>query len=212
MELSAPTGKQRLLDAARQIFAERGPVEGSLRDICTQANANVALVKYHFGGKEQLYIAVLDAFLSETAARYPLDEGLGPDSPPETRLRVFIRGFLKRIQGYDDPIEKGLSRIVAQEIFSPSPAFEPLLVKHIRPNHERLLAIVADLLPGVDKTTVLRCAHSISGQCIGYDFARDAMSRMQLALETTPDAMDSLVDYIAEFSLGGIERLKSRRS
>ena len=210
MQQNAPAGR-RLLEAARRIFAERGLAEGSLRDICAQANANVALVKYHFGGKEQLYIAVLDAFLSETAIRFPLDAGLAEDAHPEAQLRAFIRGFLKRIQGYDDPIEKGLSRIVAQEIFAPSPAFEPLLAKHIRPSHERLLAIVADLLPEADKETALRCAHSISGQCIGYDFARDAMTRMQLALETSPDAIESLVDYITEFSLGGIARLKSRQ-
>jgi AcrR family transcriptional regulator len=211
MQQTVSAGK-RLLEAARRIFAERGLVDGSLRDICAKANANIALVKYHFGGKEQLYIAVLDAYLSETAQRYPLDEGLAPDATPEARLRAFIRGFLKRIQGYDDPVEKGLSRIVAQEIFAPSPAFEPLLVKHIRPSHERLLSIVSALLPEADDNTVLRCAHSISGQCISYDFTRDALSRMQLALDIMPGELDSMVEYIAEFSLGGIERLKSRLS
>jgi len=204
------TGKKRLLEAARRIFAAHGLAEGSLREICAQANANVALVKYHFGGKEQLYIAVLDAFLDETANRYPLDEGLDPQSPPEAQLQAFIRGFLKRILAHEEPIAKGLSRIVAQEIFAPSPAFEPLLAKHIRPSHERLISIVAALLPGMDKQVVLRCAHSISGQCIAYDFVKDTMSRMQMAVEFTPDAMESMVDYITEFSLGGIERLQRR--
>lgn len=211
MRQSSLSGKGRLLEAARRIFSERGLADGSLREICALANANVALVKYHFGGKEQLYIAVLDDFLAGIEDAYPLDEGIGPDAPPPAQLRAFIRGFLRRLLAHEEPIDQGLSRIVAHEIFSPSPAFEPLLAKHIRPSHERLIAIVARMLPGLDEKMVLRCAHSISGQCIGYNFARDAMSRMDLALEITPEEMESMVEYITEFSLGGIERLKGRK-
>lgn len=212
MKPASLTGKKRLLEAARRIFSERGLAEGSLREICAQANANVALVKYHFGGKEQLYIAVLDAFLAETSDRFPLDEGLGQQSAPEAQLRAFIRGFLKRILAYEDPVAKGLCRIVAQEIFAPSPAFEPLLEKHIRPSHERLITIVSAFLPGMDRQLVLRCAHSIAGQCLAYDFIKEALSRMEIALDITSDAMEFMVDYITEFSLGGIERLRRHQS
>lgn len=55
--------KQRLLDAAERLVAERGFDGVSLRDITTGAGANVAAVNYHFGSKEQLYEAVQGRYL-----------------------------------------------------------------------------------------------------------------------------------------------------
>lgn len=52
--------KQRLLDAAEQLFAENGFAATSLRDITALAEANLASVNYHFGSKEALLEAVFD--------------------------------------------------------------------------------------------------------------------------------------------------------
>lgn len=51
--------RQRLLDAAEELFAEKGFEAVSLRELTAAAEANVASVNYHFGGKEGLIGAVL---------------------------------------------------------------------------------------------------------------------------------------------------------
>ncbi|MFT5233352.1 MAG: AcrR family transcriptional regulator [Candidatus Krumholzibacteriia bacterium] len=51
--------KDRLLDAAEQLFAERSYQEVSVRDLAAAADANVAAVNYHFQGKENLYNEVI---------------------------------------------------------------------------------------------------------------------------------------------------------
>ena len=48
--------RQRLLQAAGQLFAEKGYEGASVRDICKKAQANFAAVNYHFHDKERLYI------------------------------------------------------------------------------------------------------------------------------------------------------------
>ncbi len=56
--------KNRIIDSAEELFAERGFVETSLRLITTRANVNLASVNYHFGSKKSLIQAVFDRYLS----------------------------------------------------------------------------------------------------------------------------------------------------
>ena len=51
--------RTRLLDAAEQLFAERGLDAVSVRDITELADANTAAIHYHFGSKQDLIAAVL---------------------------------------------------------------------------------------------------------------------------------------------------------
>lgn len=51
--------RNRLLDAAEQVFAEEGYRGASLRVISDKAAANIAASNYHFGGKEGLFRAVM---------------------------------------------------------------------------------------------------------------------------------------------------------
>ena len=46
--------RDRLLDTAERLFAERGIDATSLRHITAEADANLASVNYHFGTKEEL--------------------------------------------------------------------------------------------------------------------------------------------------------------
>ncbi|XKH10362.1 TetR/AcrR family transcriptional regulator [Novosphingobium sp. BL-52-GroH] len=48
-----------ILRAAEAVIAERGYESASLREITSRAGVDLALVNYHFGSKERLYIAIL---------------------------------------------------------------------------------------------------------------------------------------------------------
>ena len=52
--------KDRILDTAERLFADKGYPATSLRDITNEAGVNLAAVNYHFGSKEALLSAVLD--------------------------------------------------------------------------------------------------------------------------------------------------------
>ncbi len=55
-----PTAKERLLDAAEQLFAEVGFEGASIRAITTAAGVNLAAANYHFGSKQRLLEAVFE--------------------------------------------------------------------------------------------------------------------------------------------------------
>ncbi len=44
--------------SAKKLFAKHGYDGTSVRQICEEANANIALVSYHFGGKEKVFEAI----------------------------------------------------------------------------------------------------------------------------------------------------------
>lgn len=94
-----PTGRAEvaaaILEAATELFAERGPAATSIRDIAARSNVNHGLVFRHFGTKEQLVGAVLDHLGAN------LSTLLGTDAPAavlesslDRQMRVMARTVL----------------------------------------------------------------------------------------------------------------------
>lgn len=52
----------RILKAAKKLFALHGFDGTSVRQICDEAGANVALISYYFGGKENLFMELMSSF------------------------------------------------------------------------------------------------------------------------------------------------------
>ncbi|MFC4100876.1 TetR/AcrR family transcriptional regulator [Paenibacillus xanthanilyticus] len=82
MRAEEPDVKMRLLKAAKRLFARQGYEGTSVRQICEEAGANVALVSYHFGGKENMFQALFETFFPHaqiaefTKTQYDPVEGL----------------------------------------------------------------------------------------------------------------------------------------
>lgn len=55
MTNDANNARQRLLDAALEVFATKGYASASTREICRLAGANVSAIHYYFGDKASLY-------------------------------------------------------------------------------------------------------------------------------------------------------------
>jgi TetR/AcrR family transcriptional regulator, regulator of cefoperazone and chloramphenicol sensitivity len=209
MNVSDSGTKERLLTAATQVFADRGFKETTVREICALAGANLAAANYHFGSKDKLYSAVLVNFLSSAFSRFPVDVGVRPDSPIEERLKAYIRGLLYRLLGDGDPLYKKLGKLLMAEFLEPSDYFDTMSEHHIGPTYEALQHIVRELLPGAVEEIVHRCAGSIVGQCLLFDHAKGIIQRMCPELSLEANSLDRAADFIAEFSLGGIARLRA---
>src|SRR5687767_199735 len=56
----APTTRDRILNAAERLFAQRGFYGVTIRQITREAGVDVALASYYFGPKADLFRAVLE--------------------------------------------------------------------------------------------------------------------------------------------------------
>jgi AcrR family transcriptional regulator len=81
-----------VFSAATQEFAERGYDAARVDRIATRARVNKAMLYYHYGSKQDLYVAVLREMLSAVSARI---RGIveGPGSP-QAKLDAWIEAFV----------------------------------------------------------------------------------------------------------------------
>lgn len=54
------TSKARILEVATKLFARQGFDGTSIRQICKEASANVCMISYYWGGKQELYQGIMD--------------------------------------------------------------------------------------------------------------------------------------------------------
>ena len=97
--MNLPT-RERLLRAATRLFADNGYRGASVRDICNLAGANPGAVSYHFGGKRQLYRAVLRRAAAALAEMGPRTGETGGDHEP-IGVRQALGRVLRRVQADD---------------------------------------------------------------------------------------------------------------
>src|SRR5271168_3630831 len=114
---SKPMGKDEVvaavLEAASELFAEKGPAATSIREVAARAGVNHGLLHRHFGSKRQLLAATLQ-YLADSAAA--LRESGASQAEVETtyefQARVMVRSTL---DGF--PVEELQQRFPGMEAF-----------------------------------------------------------------------------------------------
>ena len=199
----AKSTRERLIEAALEVFGERGYHHSTIQQIVRCAGTNVAAINYHFGDKARFYGEVIAHAMNLDQCAG--SEDFGDDrTAPEEQLRRFVFWFLHHVVGIHKP-PSFLEKIHIQEMVNPSPILDKLVETFIRPNHMKLRAIVAALLP--DDATEQQIRHhcfSVIGQCLHYKFARPVMNRLYADIEFTEDYVDVLTEHVTNVSLAGM--------
>lgn len=204
------TTKERLLEAAGAVFAERGFRQATVREICQRAGANLASVNYHFGDKERLYADTLKYGAHVTLAKFPPDAGLRKGAPPEEALHAFVLSFLRRFLEMGAPGWHG--KLCAREMLEPTAALDDLVREVIAPLSRRLHEIVQALLgPDVSEGRVRLAQLSVVGQCLLYHHQRPILERLFGPRAMTGREVERLARHITDFSLGALEHLRKTK-
>ena len=205
--------RQRLLEAAGEVFAEVGFEKATVRDICKKAGANVAAINYHFRDKDGLYVETLKyAHQCATAENVQAIEAMrGGDMPAEQRLAVFVRTFLLRAFHAGKAAWHG--KLVAQEMSKPTAMLDQLVKDEIRPRAMFLEATVAELIGGDPPLDLVRrCSRSVVSQCVFYHLCRPMIERLHPEQGFEAADLEVLADHITRFSLHAIAGIAKDRA
>src|SRR3984957_8274648 len=82
--------RERLLETAGEIFAEKGFDRATGKEICARAGANVAAINYYFGSIEGLYAAVLEEAQRRFITFDAIAAAVAEKSGAKAKLRALI--------------------------------------------------------------------------------------------------------------------------
>jgi AcrR family transcriptional regulator len=206
MTTSRDDTQQRLLQAAVQVFAEKGYEGATVRDICRLAGVNLAAVNYHFRDKERLYREAVKSACKRQNEAHPLPPW-PPGTPAEVKLRDFIHTFVRRMLDEEDEDSAWQRQLFLRELAQPTAACEELVRERIRPEAEVLAGILRELLPDADPIKRQLTAFSIVGQCVFYRVATPIVKSLVGEEQFRSYDPDLVAEHIVGLTLTGL-RLK----
>ncbi|MDH3391738.1 MAG: CerR family C-terminal domain-containing protein [Desulfobulbaceae bacterium] len=199
--------RNRLLNAACEVFAEKGYRNAKVAEICRRADANVAAVNYYFGDKASLYTEAWRHAFNKYAISISSDwVHTSPDDQLKAYIQTLMQNFMvKGQQGY-------FTRLYMMELANPTGLIQDTWLDLIEPRRQKLLGIICKIM-GVETTneTVLFCEMSIINQCRALLTINRNDLEYLLDQSLTPDLIKRLADHIACFSLAGIRAVSNSK-
>lgn len=161
-----PDTKTALLDAAEDLFAEHGFADTSLRELTKRARANLAAVNYHFGGKEELAIAVLTRrFEPINAERHAQLDRLGKRPTVAAIVRAFVEPVLLGTPGLPGGpgAVPGFCRLFGRLMVEQPPFLRAFLTRQFRDLVRRFELVLRQALPRADGVSLWWRLHFLVG-------------------------------------------------
>ena len=160
--------RDRVLDVAERLFAERGLNAVSIRDITSEAEANLGAINYHFGTKEGLIVAVLERRMAplEEKRLKALDAVEAAAKSGQPKLEAVLEAiFRPAVEQAMDSKRGGatFSKILARLLVEPNPAAEQVIRCHFEPMIRRFDAALMRAMPKLTHQDVFWRMHLLIG-------------------------------------------------
>lgn len=195
--------KQRLLDAARGLFAERGYHNATVRDIAARARTNLASINYYFRSKDDLYREVMRSSFQEPRNDAGEPAGIAEEASPEERLRAFVRRLIPLSE--EEAGDEQHKRLLAWEMLSPTGAIEAVEEWEIKPHLDAAREIVRPFIPGeATPADLTATALWLIGQCLVFRRLAAAAGNGFRPIALTPESSGELAEMVAALALRGL--------
>ena len=167
--------KEALLEAAGELFADYGFDGASTRMIAEKAGVNIAAINYHFGGKENLYLATLHAMLDKGSCSWTrlMDRAATlarEGASTEYALYTVLREHLTN--NFGDDIPRWRAKLILRAMQEPSPVLKSLSTERFIPEIQAIVETAREWNPELTQEEAVLWADSLLAQVIFYTLAR----------------------------------------
>src|ERR1700731_4621689 len=206
LQAGRSTTAEKLLVAASELMIERSSIEVSLSDIAQKSGVNSALVKYHFGNKDGLLLALLarDAATEVTQLEYLLAQPIAPTA----KLKLHIAGIIRAYHQFPY-MNRLIHYLLHESSAEAADEVSKFFVAPLLDFHRRLLAegVRCGEFRNIDPVLFYT---SLIGACDHLFFGRPAMSRATGAGPVPDEVSPQSIKHMEELILGGMLNGKER--
>ncbi len=199
--------RQRLLEAAGEVFAQRGFKAATIQEISQRAGANIASVNYHFRDKETLYREVFRYALEQSQERYvsyPVDSS---ERRPAHKLKLELRRYLDVM--FSQERAPWQAMMFFREMLEPSDVFNSLVEERMRPYQELIESMIRDVVgPQVEQNLIRFSAFAAISFCGSFRTLQNYLKQLFPDGRVSAESSDELAELITRFVLGGTRALK----
>lgn len=209
--------RQALVHAAVEVFGESGLEAATTRQIAQRAGQNIAAIAYYFGGKEGLYLAVVEHIVEVVLARIgplmdEIEVFLRRDRPAAQRCLGYLQRLLE-LAIATNPSMLPLTGIIVREQTHPTRAFS-VLYDGCLERLQRLGAALVRAYAGerVGETESVVRFHALLGQALAFRFARETVLR-RAGWKDVGAAEEAVIrSVVIEQAAAALRGLRRRRS
>lgn len=200
--------KRKLLDAAEQLFAEKGFEAVSVRDITQLAKTNVAAVNYHFGSRENLLTMVMTRYMTpvneERIARLETLERKwsGKSVPLEEIIDAMVRPFVGQVRK-SELSERLFYKLMGRTFAQQGDGLPPQIEEQLRNVVQRFTRAFAKTLPAVTPDDLTWRIHFMVGGMIHLLTHQDILHRLTNGASGTPP-MEAIISRFVRFAAAGL--------
>ncbi len=173
--------RAQLIEAALDVFGRLGFEGASTREIAKAANANLAAIVYHFGGKEALHLAVAEHVVTSIMAKIGPTLAVAADpattATPEgarAALDRLLDTFVEVILGAADA--ERWARFIVREQLQPTAAFD-VIYRFLGGAVATATRLVATILGEPEGDELRVKAFTVMGQVLVFRVAQTLVLR-----------------------------------
>ena len=206
---SADSGKgvhDRLLDAAEELFCERGFEGTSIRDIAAAAGCNIAAGNYYFGSKDNLYLEVWRRYLGAMReARIASIEKVMRRQDAEPSLEELLISYADAfVEPLVDKLTAGrFIRLMAREMVDKHLPQDVFVEEMAVPVMVALEQALMRLCPGLNRVNARLAILSVVGQLV-HTVCAETMLEHSNNPAVPKFELAEMVEHIVKFSAAGI--------
>jgi len=192
--------EKKLLDAAEELFVQKGFDGTTIRDITEKAKCSVAAINYSFGDKKQLYIELFKIRLKEMRKTRLRAIEIAMEKGKKLTLEELVKSYC---HAFIEPFSDSKISHMAIQLFSRELAEQILprnmFISEVSAVIESMQKALMTVCPGLSKDDARMGVISTTGQLVHIMQVRILFERANQKFN-----IDQAINHIIKFSAGGI--------